>query len=132
MSACLISLVIVCRGSSAGSYYDHENKEGGGPVKLIQRELGLDHSSALRWSKQFLGTPASGLIPESFRVSKTAKTTDSWKAIQPPRDTSPPELAQLSKATAAEFREAARYRYADKNCNALFWVLRLEHKENSS
>jgi Ti-type conjugative transfer relaxase TraA len=126
------SLVIVCHESSAGSYYDHEDKEGGGPVKLIQRELGLDYSSALRWSKEFLGTPASDLVPESFRVSKTAITTDSWKAIQPPREVSPPELAKLSKATAAEFREAARYRYADKDGNALFWVLRLEHKENSS
>lgn len=124
------SLVVVCNGSSAGSYYDHENKEGGGPVKLIQRELGLDYSSALRWSKEFLGTPANDLVPESFRVPKTAKTTDSWKAIQPPRDASPPELAQLSKATAAEFRETARYRYTDKEGNALFWVLRLEHKEN--
>src|SRR5689334_20237709 len=43
------SLAVEIGGENCGTYYDHENKVGGGTLDLIRHKLGLVNGAALEW-----------------------------------------------------------------------------------
>lgn len=49
------SLSVQISGRKAGSWFDHEAGQGGGPLQLIQHYRGCDHASALQWAKDWTG-----------------------------------------------------------------------------
>lgn len=51
------SVAVVTRGSKAGSWFDHSEGRGGGPIDLIKRELGLDYLEAVEWARRWLKWP---------------------------------------------------------------------------
>ena len=48
------SLAVVTRATKAGSWFDHSEGRGGGPIDLIKRELGLDYPGAVEWARRWL------------------------------------------------------------------------------
>ena len=66
------SLAVACRGENKGCYHDFENGQGGGPLSLIQKALGIDYSEAKEWAKNFLGHAKD--MPSITRFTPT-KTT---------------------------------------------------------
>ena len=60
------SLAVTCIGNKAGCYYDHENKEGGNLLQLIQKKEGLNRVEALSWATNFLRDYAGKPIPKTF------------------------------------------------------------------
>lgn len=127
------SLAVRHSGSKAGSFYDFENESGGGLVQLIQREKGFTHQEALKWAREFLGSDISTIVPAYFRIPKSSATGEKeWVAMRPDLSVSAPSLQELSSKLNGQFKETARYAYKDIDGFPLFYVLRLEDREEPS
>lgn len=124
------SLSVVHSGAKAGQFYDFEQGEGGGLMKLIQRELGLGKIEAKAWAQDFLGVASDISIPRSFlRPAPDRHAEDVWVSLRPDANVPAPKLEELKgKKLAHYFTEVARHAYKDENGQLLYYVLRLEDK----
>ena len=114
------ALCITCRGDKTGVFYDHEKKEGGGPLRLIQYRLGYDLQEAKAWAQNFLGQEIS--LPSQFVFKKVEKES-SWLSLKP--EAPAPSLEKLAPKLNHFYQETARHAYKDVEGNLLFYVLRL-------
>lgn len=109
-----------------GRFFDHERQEGGGPFKLIQRELNLDAKEAKEWARDFLGLSSGIEISRPFqKKDKTLTKEEShWVSLKPPANAPAPGSRQVG-----DYVETARYAYKNEKGELLHYVLRLEDKE---
>jgi len=128
------SLSVAHSGTKAGQFYDFEQKEGGGLMKLIQRELGLGKVEARAWAQDFLGVASDISIPKTFkRPSQELKSEDAWVSLRPDPSVPAPKLEELKgKKLGFYFNEVTRHAYKDENGQLLYYVLRLQDKNDSS
>ena len=127
------SLSIVCSGDKAGQFYDFEGGEGGGALKLIQRELGLGRSEAKEWARQFLGMAHEIKAPWIFvKAGRAAKEQYSdWVSLKPDSNFPAPTFENIShKKLHHYFEEVARHAYRDESGNLLYYVLRLKDRND--
>lgn len=125
------SLSIAAAGEKAGQFYDFENREGGGLLKLIQRELGLGKVEARIWAQEFLGIADQIRIPLSFSKARlTLHRGDDWVSLRPDPICPAPALDQLKgKRVEESFKEVTRHAYRNENGQLLYYVLRLESRD---
>ncbi len=128
------SLAVHVSGERAGQYYDFERQEGGSIFKLVQRELGFGRLEALEWSKRFLGESDFVQTPKSFlKPSKAQKEDVEWVSLRPDLQKPAPKLEAVGgKGLHYYFNELARHAYKDESGNLLYYVLRLQKKDNPS
>lgn len=126
------SLAVTVQGSKMGSFFDHERKEGGGPLQLIQRTLNLSSADAKKWALNFLNAPQVEL-PSAYAFSKNrVEKEGEWISLKPQHDKPAPSLAALSKHLSASYEESARYCYQNEQKESLFYTLRLVDKNDAS
>ncbi len=125
------SLSVICVGEKAGCFYDHENKEGGSLLQLIQKKEGLNREEAIGWANSFLKGHSTGQVPAQFSTqSFVAPKEQSWVCITPPAQTSVPPLGTLSPYLASKYKIADVYPYHRTTGELVFHVLRLEDKSS--
>jgi hypothetical protein len=110
-------------GAKAGSFYDFERQQGGGPLQLIQRILFCTPFEAINWAKDFLGQAPDLQVPSHFAFKNSEKERE-WVSLKP--ISKAPTLPEISKKLAAHYKETARYAYRDPDGQILFYTLRLE------
>ncbi|MBX9744393.1 MAG: AAA family ATPase [Chlamydiales bacterium] len=130
------SLSVACSGDKVGQFYDFERQEGGGPLKLVQRELGLGTIEAKEWAKQFLGIAHEIKVPKVFLKSIAGshkeKNSD-WISLPPDPNVPAPCLEELSnRKLHIYFEEVTRHPYRDEKGQLLYYVLRLKDKNDST
>lgn len=126
------SLSVVHSGDKAGQFFDFEQNAGGGLLTLIQREMGLGKAEAKAWAQDFLGIALEMSMPRTFaRPTQKHKSADTWISIKPDPQCPAPKLEEL-KAVKLGFYydEAARHAYKDENGQLLYYVLRLQEKND--
>lgn len=126
------SLSVICRGERIGNFYDFEKGEGGGPLKLVQHALNLNHSEARDWAKDFLGKSKEMNIPNSYHFKQSSQKSSEWNSLKPDPNHVAPSLKEISSFLSQKYHEAARHAYRDEKGDLLFYVLRLVDKENST
>ena len=119
------SLAITFTGAKAGSFYDFEEQQGGGPLQLIQKSLSCTFAEAITWARDFLVKAPTLQIPSQFTFKNSEKNQE-WVSLKP--NTSAPTLSEISKKLTTEYKETARYAYRDSDGQILFYTLRLEDK----
>ena len=125
------SLCLTCRGEKAGSFYDHENKEGGRPLRLIQYKLGCNLKEAKTWAQDFLGQTKNMALPKQFSFKDHSQEKEaSWISLKADPSMLAPSFEQLAPKLSLSYQEASRHAYKDAEGNLLFYVLRLAHKED--
>lgn len=125
------SLAVTCLGEKKGCYYNHENREGGGILNLIEKKMGLNKSEALEWACHFLNEPREKSIPSHFSTAKFYKTKeDKWISLTPPSGAIVSPLKTLSSYLDSEYRLISVYPYFNESGNAEFYTMRLEKKED--
>jgi hypothetical protein len=70
------SLAVVIDGSEAGSWYDHEIGEGGGPLDLIMHVHDCGFRDALDTARDFLGSPRPDTAPEPPEIALRSTADD--------------------------------------------------------
>lgn len=124
------SLSVVHSGHKAGQFFDFERQEGGGLLKLIQRELGLGRVEAKAWAHDFLGAVPDISVPIAFTRSRQPdKPEDVWTSLKPDLKNPAPKLENI-KGIGAYFDEVCRHPYHDENGQLLYYVLRLKDKKD--
>lgn len=128
------SLSIVHSGSKAGQFYDFEQQEGGGILKLVERELGLGRLEALTWAQEFLGNASEIPIPSKFsKPVQEHKLENEWVSLRPDPVIPAPKLEDIKgKKLGLYFTEVNRHAYKDENGHLLYYVLRLNDKNDPS
>ncbi len=130
------SMSVAHTGSKVGQFYDFEQQIGGGLLKLIQRERGVGAAEARIWAKSFLDQPSEVSIPASFARSATNSSKDSqgediWVSMKPTPETPAPSLENIrGKKLAHYFTEVSRHPYKDVDGQLLYYVLRLQDKQD--
>ena len=124
------SLSVVHSGTKMGQFFDFEQNEGGGLLKLIQRELGLGKIESRAWAKDFLGIASDISMPMTFSAStKEVKADDSWVSIKPDPKVPAPKLEDLKEMKLGYYYdEVTRHAYKNENGELLYYVLRLKDK----
>lgn len=126
------SLLVNHTGDKAGQFYDFERGEGGGLLKLIGRELKLDKVEARKWAAEFLGIVSEIKLPASFNKPKSSPEKDAtWVSIKPDSKIPAPKFENHGKLHYY-YKEVMRHAYHDEKGNLLYYVLRLQNKEDSS
>ena len=124
------SLSVVHSGNKTGQFFDFERNEGGGLMKLIQRELGLGKSEAKAWAQDFLGIASDISVPITFmRSHQPNKSEDVWISLKPDPEVTAPKLENI-KQIGIYFDEICRHPYHDENGQLLYYVLRLKDKND--
>ena len=123
------SLVVKCSGEKTGSFFDHENQVGGGPLNLIQKTLNLSKSESKEWAKEFLGESNNHSIPQT-PVFKSPEKIDQWISSKPDPNFPAPCLKEISKGLNNRYKEVARHAYHNEKGELLFYVLRLSDNDN--
>jgi Ti-type conjugative transfer relaxase TraA len=126
------SLAVTVRGDKAGCFYDFENKEGGGPIQLIQRKQGLEYSEARRWAADFVGRAESISVPRAFNCPKSAVRGGEWQSCTPDPKVPAPDKGQVGGGLTKAFKEVDRYPYRGVNGDLLFYTVRMEDRNDSS
>jgi len=125
------SLAVTCAGEKMGLYYNHETKEGGNLLGLIERKMGLNRSDALSWAKGFLEESKCATIPSHFSIASFKATKDeNWISMMPPKGEDVPSLASISRYLNTQYRLAAVYPYKNEKGDPVFYTLRLESIDN--
>ena len=126
------SLVVSHSGPKAGQYYDFERQEGGGLLKLISRELKLDSREAKSWASEFLGIASEIKLPSSYKKTETIKDKESdWVSVKPDPKVPAPKFEEQGKLSYY-YNEIMRHPYHDERGNLLYYVTRLQDKNNPS
>ncbi|MEM7175139.1 MAG: AAA family ATPase [Chlamydiota bacterium] len=110
-----------------GYFFDYETQEGGGLLKLVQKEMGTDTRGAINWVKDTLGG-----FPTATRVTRQEKTTlyaspekeEKWVSLRP----DPNVPAPGRRASKDGFAEVARHPYRDADGNLIYYSIRMEDK----
>lgn len=130
------SLSVAHSGDKIGQFYDFERQEGGGPLKLIQRELGLGSIEAKEWVNQFLEVAHEIKVPKVFSKSHSGarKEKDSdWVSLLPDSNIPAPRLEELSNRKLHHyFEEVMRHPYRNEHGQLLYYVLRLKDRSDST
>ena len=128
------SLSVVHSGAKTGQFYDFEKQEGGGLLKLAQKELGLGKIEVQNWAKEFLGTAEATQVPKSFSIrQKSFVEKHDWVAQLPSEKCPAPAFEQLKgKHLHLYYDEVARHAYHDEGGKLLYYVLRLQDKKDPS
>lgn len=130
------SLSITHTGDKLGQYYDFERGEGGGLLKLVQNQLGLESSEAKTWAENFLSLDISfgkEALTQIKPSQKNESRTSEWRSVKPPIGIAAPPLNDISKNRLCEFYdEVMRHEYKDKEGGVLYYVLRLQSKDEPS
>jgi hypothetical protein len=102
-----------------GVYFDHESAQGGGVLDLIIREIGGDHSDALKW----LNDSRMIAMPSAKSNGQATK-----KARGVPHDHDRGDVKPKGNGTAAR-RIVATYNYGDEHGSTLYQVVRYDPKD---
>jgi Ti-type conjugative transfer relaxase TraA len=79
------SLAVHCVGDKKGCYYNHETKEGGNLLSLIEKKKGLNRTEAISWAKEFLNVSNQRPVPSHFSTAGFLKTKEeTWISLIPP------------------------------------------------
>ena len=125
------ALSVVHSGTKTGQFYDFENKDGGSVFKLVQRELRLDPSEAKGWVQDFLGESKGTIVPQNFhKPIYHSETKSDWVSVKPGSNTAPKLEEMGSKSLHHYFEEVNRHAYRDDKGALLFYVLRLQSKDD--
>ncbi|MCB1073299.1 MAG: AAA family ATPase [Chlamydiia bacterium] len=126
------SLSVTHSGPKSGQFYDFERQEGGGLLKLISRELKLDSQETRVWAGEFLGIASEIKLPVSFQKPATSYEKESdWVSVKPDPKVPAPKLEEQGKLTYY-YSEVMRHPYRDEKGNLLYYVTRLQDKNNPS
>lgn len=126
------SLSIAHSGPKVGQFYDFEKQQGGSLLKLIQIEMGLGKKEACTWAEDFLGGASTLAAPKTFfKQEKGPKLEDTWVSLKPDPNHPAPSLEGLKgKYLSKFFTEVYRHAYRDEKGELLYYVLRLQEKNN--
>lgn len=116
------TLLVTAEGEHLGKYYDLETKQGGGPFKLIQEALGLDHQQCVEWSKSFLQV-------KGVTVDKEEAKKD-WVSLIPPHDAKVPPLEQIKPWFAKNYHLLGQYPYYNERGQLLFYIYKMSSKKD--
>lgn len=121
---CSVSVFI--SGKRQGIYTNFETTgKGGGPLKMIQEQMGLSSRDALEWATDWLG--GNPFVIERRAVQDQRQEAESWKPITPvPNHVKGPEDKLFNYLLKDGYREAARYAYRDEQERLLGYVVRFE------
>lgn len=120
------SFSVTHSGEKAGQFYNFEQGEGGGLLKLIEHRLGLDKQEAKLWAKEFIGVSTDIEIPRQFQKKSSNQLSSQWVSLKPPPHAPVPKTRQVG-----DYVETARYPYKNEKGELLHYVLRLEDKEGN-
>lgn len=125
------SISVSIAGRKEGMFYDFENAEGGGCLKLIQMQLSLDGQEARSWAKDFLVSVGELEVPASFRsISRSGETESDWVSSKPPEGCKAPSFSKVAgRGLKQSYTEEARYEYKDTDGSTLFYTLRLVNND---
>ncbi|MDX8430212.1 MAG: AAA family ATPase (plasmid) [Candidatus Algichlamydia australiensis] len=129
------ALSVVHSGEKAGQFYDFETQEGGGPLSLIQHALFIDKDEAKEWARAFLGVAETIQTPVNFQraTQKEREKNKNWVSLVPEEGVAAPKLNEIQNSKLHYYyEETARYPYKDENGRLLYYVLRLQDKEDRS
>lgn len=119
------SLAVTGAGEKKGSFWDFEKQEGGGPLKLIEKKLGLNPAEAKTWATEFLKDAGKGPAPAHFSTSHfKAPKFENWIGQSPPN--APPPLSKLSRYLDTNYKMTALYPYHTPTGEVVFYSMRLE------
>jgi len=119
-------------GPKAGQFYDFERQEGGGLLKLISRELKLDSREAKSWAGEFLGIASEIRLPAHFQKPAISYEKESdWVSVKPDPKVPAPKFEEQGKLSYY-YKEIMRHPYHDERGNLLYYVTRLQDKNNPS
>lgn len=113
----------VCWGSNGsksvsvekGTWFDYESDQGGGVLNLVERELGCDKSTALKW-----------LTAEGYLESRDMATERHQERREAPQAAQlPPEQDEAPAGTMVAVKG---YDYTDRDGNLLYQVVRYQWK----
>ena len=126
------SISINVSGVKQGLYANFEAGSYGGPLKLIQDQLNLDHIAAYKWALNWLGH--SSKIQKTATIEKaTAKANIVWTPVFPvPKEYHDPKLTDHSlsyQLIKNNRHEVARFAYKDLEGNLLGYTVRLENQK---
>jgi len=124
------SLVVKSTGEKKGSFFDHQNEVGGGPLHLIQRTLNLSPAESRQWAKDFLGQVPAPLAP--LKTFKHVEEINTWISEKPCPTIPAPSLDKINKGLSQYYQEVARHAYSNEKGEILFYILRLANKENTT
>jgi Ti-type conjugative transfer relaxase TraA len=128
---CKGSVFVSCVGQEKGCYYDHERKEGGGLIKLIENKEKLNRTEAIAWASDFLKNSSGQAVPSHFSTAKFVKgREEQWISLIPPPQTPMPQLGSLSKYLEANYNLSDSYPYFNTEGNLVCYTLRLENKKD--
>ena len=130
------SISVFTGGPKAGLYANHEAGVYGGPLKLIEDQLG--HASALdslKWASEWLGGNPVVIDQRVVRKEPDDKQPSVWTPVIPvPGDIKAPDIktdAYLKSMLKDGARETARYAYRDEAGNLKGYVFRIEKADGS-
>ena len=124
------SLTVSHSGPRAGQFYDFERQEGGGLLKLISRELKLDSREAKSWAGEFLGIASEIRLPAHFQKPTIPYEKESdWVSVKPDPKVPAPKFEEQGKL-GYYYSEVMRHPYHDEKGNLLYYVTRLQDKNN--
>ena len=122
------SLSVTCVGEKKGCFYDHENKEGGNLLQLIQKKERLSKSEAIDWARSFLKDSSGRYVPSHFSTASFSKSKeDNWISLSIPSEVKMPLLSSISPHLDANYLVVATYPYYAKG-QLVCYTMRLESK----
>ena len=130
------SISVFTGGPKAGLYSNHEAGVYGGPLKLIEDQIGLSSpKDSLKWASDWLG--GNPLVIEQCIVEKQQQQekTSTWTPIVPvPVEVENPSIAgdkYLNYMLKDGATEASRHAYRDEAGNLKGFVFRIEKADGS-
>lgn len=130
------SISVFTGGPKAGLYANHEAGVYGGPLKLIEDQLG--HASALdslKWASEWLGGNPLVIEPRVVRKEPDDNRSSAWKPVTPvPAHAEAPDIntgPYLNYMLKDGAREVSRHAYRDEQGNLKGYVFRIEKADRS-
>jgi len=129
------SISVFTSGSKAGLYSNHETGVYGGPLKLIEDQVGFSSpKDSLKWASEWLG--GNPLVIEQRVVEKTQNIKEAtWTPIVPvPREVENPSIVgdpYLNYMLKGGNKEVSRHAYRDEAGNLKGYVFRIEKADGS-
>lgn len=130
------SISVFTGGTKVGLYSNHETGVYGGPLKLIEDQMGHASSmDSLKWASDWLG--GNHLVIEQRIVEKQQQQekASTWTPIVPvPKEVENPSIAgdkYLSYMLKEGNKEVSRHAYRDESGNLKGYVFRIEKADGS-
>ena len=127
---------VFTNGPKQGLYANHESGVYGGPLKLIEDQLGFSSpKDSLKWASEWLG--GNSLVIEHRLVEKQQlqEKLSTWTPIVPvPRQIEIPSVVSdpyLNYMLKDGNKEVSRHTYRDEQGNLKGYVLRIEKEDGS-